>query len=421
MPYQFTPADRTAFLRCRRQWDFGARARQNLEPHAALAGPDFGLALREALDIYYFPGMWDWSREITLPLVLQGYERALARQRGRAAQSAQAEEAWPRAASAGRALLDGYFAWAPGVDRFSPVQVQPEFDVHVLDPDQAPQGLVTASGEAIRYVGRIDMLAVDSNDAYWIVVHRLADGDWTPVEALVEDAQAAAACWAWEQFYLGMAIAGTIYNEIRLPATARPPADSGTPANSGGSVTPDQAGTQGQPGAPGQSGARRQVRRGRGLRRWFPRRQPEQPPIQVRQHEPSGGGRSIPYHRRMYAVAREPDRFERIEQHQTAEFRRTWVRRTPAEVAKAGRDLAGHAAQMVKPDASVEPSPSPASCPECAYRAPCQAMFEGGNPAPLLQAGYRERPAVPLEEGRLGGRAWGMGRGAAPPRFPTAP
>lgn len=121
----------------------------------------------------------------------------------------------------------------------------------------------------------------------------------------------------------------------------------------------------------------------------------------------------------MYVVARQPDRFERIEQHETAEFRRTWVRRTPAEVAEAGRDLAGHAAAMASPAATVEPSPSPANCPSCAYFAPCRAMLEGSNPAPLLQADYHERPASTLEEGRLGTRSWGLSRGAAPPRFPT--
>jgi hypothetical protein len=399
MPYQFTPADRAAFLRCRRQWDFGARTRRNLEPQAAADGPDFSLALREALDIYYFPGMWDWPRQVTLPLVRQGYERALAKQRGRAA-GHQDDGTWQQPLEAGRDLLGRYFAWAPAVDRFSPVQVQPEFDVYVLDPDQPSQGLVTASGEAIRYLGRIDMLAVDGNDAYWIVVHRVVEGDWAATQTLIEDAEATAACWAWEQFYLGMSITGTVYNEIRLPGSAQ---------------------TQGQAGVQGQATGRGRERRFRGLRRWLPGGQSEEPPSPVRQHEPSGGGRSIPQHRRMYAVAREPERQERIEQRVTAEFRRTWVRRSPAEVAAAGRELAGHAAQMAQPDASVAPSPSPAICPACAYLAPCQAMFEGRSPAPLLQAGYRRRPPDTLEEGRLGGRAWGQGRGAAPPRFPTSP
>ena len=76
MAYRFTPADRGAFKRCRRQWDFGARERQNLEP-AEAAAPDLELAVRDALAVYYFPGMWDWQRSVVLPLVLQGLARSL--------------------------------------------------------------------------------------------------------------------------------------------------------------------------------------------------------------------------------------------------------------------------------------------------------------------------------------------------------
>jgi hypothetical protein len=42
----------------------------------------------------------------------------------------------------------------------------------------------------------------------------------------------------------------------------------------------------------------------------------------VRQHEPSGGGRSIPQHRRMYARAREPARVKPVEQRTGPWFRR---------------------------------------------------------------------------------------------------
>jgi hypothetical protein len=40
MAYRFTPADRAAFKRCRRQWDFGARERQNLETAYRDRGPE---------------------------------------------------------------------------------------------------------------------------------------------------------------------------------------------------------------------------------------------------------------------------------------------------------------------------------------------------------------------------------------------
>lgn len=73
-----SPADRASFRRCRRQWDFAARPRRNLEPLAAR--PDLERAVRDTLAVYYFPGMWDWDPSITRPLVVQGLERALAGQ-----------------------------------------------------------------------------------------------------------------------------------------------------------------------------------------------------------------------------------------------------------------------------------------------------------------------------------------------------
>src|SRR5690242_6392909 len=200
MPAVVTAAERASFARCRRQWDFGARVRQNLEPSQgprnpeARQGPaDFDRAIRDALAVYYFPGMWDWDSAVRLPLVGQELDRALARQ-GQGQGTGRAE---------GQALLDRYIRWAPTVDRFAPVLVETDFEATVLGPHGA--AVVTAGGEPIRYRGWIDLMAVDQHDAYWIVRHRLVDGDWPATEELVTDEEALAACWAWEQFYLGMA------------------------------------------------------------------------------------------------------------------------------------------------------------------------------------------------------------------------
>ena len=140
----------------------------------------------------------------------------------------------------------------------------------------------------------------------------------------------------------------------------------------------------------------------------------------MRQHEPSGGGRAIPQHRRLYAAAREPDRPDRIEQHTTAQFRRTRIRRRPDEVAEAGRRLAATAVAMTAAGAGTRPNPSSVICPPCAYLAPCQAMRAGrdAEAAILLNSAYQQRDPEARAEGRLGSSTWGMGRGAAPPRFP---
>jgi hypothetical protein len=382
MPFVITAADRRSFGRCRRQWDFGAGTRQNLEPLQPPASPDLDRALRDALAIYYYPGMWDWDRRVRLPLAVQGLERALAQQRERCRDGADARR-WQEQLEAGRGLLARYFDWAPRMDRFAPVLVEADYEVMVPDPARPSAGLVTATGEAVRYRGRIDLMAVDQHDAYWIVRHRLVEGDWLPTERLAADEEALTACWAWEQFYIGMAIAGTVFNELRRPSQS--PAE---PA------------------------------RGQATRRWRQLwRRPAGAQPAVRQHEPSGGGRSIPQHRRMYARASEPRRLEPVQQHVAEGFRRTWLRRSHADITQAGHRLSTEVAEMIRPGVSVYPNPSDNSCPACPYLDPCLALCAGEDAGPVLLSGYRERPPESPEEGRLGGGAWGIGRGAAPPRF----
>ena len=107
------------------------------------------------------------------------------------------------------------------MDRFAPVLIETDFEVDVLDPGRPGAALVTTAGELIRYSGRIEMMAVDQHDAYWIVRHRVVGADWPPTDRLVADEEGLAACWAWEQFYIGMAITGTVYNELRRPSDPR--------------------------------------------------------------------------------------------------------------------------------------------------------------------------------------------------------
>jgi hypothetical protein len=396
MPFVITAAERASFRRCRRQWDFGSGHRQDLEPVARPGLPDLDRAVRDALAVYYFPGMWDWDRGVRLPLVAQELERALDRQRERSGGEA-GDGPWQDAAARSRALLPAYFDWAPTVDRFAPVMVETDFEVTVLDPDRPDAALVTTAGEPIRYGGRIDLLAVDASDAYWIVRHRLVEGDWPPTERLATDEESLSACWAWEQFYLGMAITGTVYNELRRPR----PSDT-------------------EPAAPGQHAGDR-PRRAAWPWHLLRSRAPGAARPPVRQHEPSGGGRSIPQHRRMYARAKAANRVEPVEQRVDGGFRRTWLRRSPAEVAEAGRRLGADLADMARADVSVYPEPSDEICPVCPFLGPCQALMAGDDARPILLADYRARPPEVPEEGRLGGRAWSTGRGAAPPKFRRDP
>jgi len=361
-------ADRAAFKRCRRQWDFAAAARRNLEPLRSMKA-DLERAVRDALAVYYFPGMWDWDSTIVLPLVVKALDNSLTRQRAVAAVPSSDEEDvdWLALHERGHVLLHRYLAWAPTVDRFSPARVETDFDAIVTDPVDADRGLFGPDGGEIRYTGRIDLLTMDEHDRYWIVRHRVHDGRLPPAEQLLLDEESVAACWAWGRFYDGMEVAGTIYNELALAGSGAGPAV-------GAPVTGHPRG-----GIP--------------------------------HNEPSGGGRGVSSPRRMYVKGRTEETTERMRQTEGDGFRRTVIRRGPDEVYAAGLRLSQEALDMVGAGTRTYPNPVPEHCSVCAFMAPCLALNAGGDVESLLAADYRRRAPAEVEMGRLGGTPHGVGRG----------
>ena len=168
--------------------------------------------MKDALAVYYFPGMWEWNRDIVLPLTHQALEKGLTRQRDALAADAVVPEHFEADLVEGRTILDRYLAWAPSIDRFWPVRVETDFDVALPDLSNPGHDLVSESGDPIRYEGRVDLLVVDEHDAYWVVRHQLSPSGFADPDLLALDDESTAACWAWELFYLGMRIAGTIHD-----------------------------------------------------------------------------------------------------------------------------------------------------------------------------------------------------------------
>jgi hypothetical protein len=344
-----TASDRQAFKRCRRAWDFGSRLRQNLEPADGASAPDLARALVDALAVWYFPGMWEWDRAIVRPLALEGYRRAVA--------------AWPpgseHVVAVGDALLGRYFEWAQTVDHFTPVRVETEFQVSVPDPANPVRDLVGADGSAVHFAGRVELLVVDELDLYWLVVHRIGTG-WADLDELLLDERGASFCWAWERAFLGMDVAGTIYNELRtdVDVAALPPVPPmGTTAPT-----------------------------------------------------------AVTGHRRMYVRADHPADPEILREGDDV-FRRTRIRRGPVEMERVRHKLGLEARDMTSAGLALYPSPGWDACAPCAFRPPCLALDAGDDPAHLVAAHYRPRPPRAPAEGRLGTVTWSIGRGAAPPTF----
>ena len=375
MPEIIRASERTSFKRCRRAWDFGSRSRQNYEPLVPARAFDLEKAVHDALALWYFPGMWEWDRSLVRGFAMEGFHKSMRKQLDAYAAVADVSEAqdeeWQAQVGEGERLLDRYFAWAPAVDAFSPVRVDTDFDANVPDPAAVGVDLVAPGGGPIHYQGRVDALVVDAFDAYWVMDHRLVvDGQWEDLNQLLLDEQSIAACWAWEIFYYGMKIAGTIHNELRLGAPETADAVPGKPP-----PTPARA----EPEA-------------------------EAPPYDV-------VGR-----RRLYMEAvRVPD--ERVQVSGNEAFRRTRITRTRAELEACGRQVAEEALEMTSPGLIVYPSPSLANCAPCPYRDPCIALNMGTDAHAILEAHYRNRGPEEIVEGRLGGVTWSMNRGARPPKF----
>jgi hypothetical protein len=359
--YRITADDRARFKRCRRQWDFASPNRRDLEP-VGPADPPLPTAVLDALAVYYYPGTWDWPRELTFSLV----QKALARSLGEADAMDQLES--------GAALLDCYDAWAQTVDDFAPMRIGHDLDALVPDPREPGRGLSTADGSAVMYTCRVDLLAVDAADEYWVVRHQIV-ADWQDTDALVADEEAVAACWAWEQDYVGMRIAGTLHNEVLVGGPLLPPAE-----------------------------------------------QTDATPRAVAQHEPSGGGRSIPQHVRASAQTSRTERETRTRHHTAGVLqrtagvlRRTRIRRTRDEIAAVGPTIGAEAIEMIN-DPAISPTFA-GHCDVCAYRSPCLAMIGGTDPGPLLASDFRRHPVADRSKPRLGQATWGFGRGAAPPQW----
>jgi hypothetical protein len=352
--YRITAEERTLFKRCRRHWDFASPHRRNLRS-LAFVEPVLPAALKDALAVYYYPGTWDWQHEVTQPLVHKALERSL--------HDADAIELLGQ----GAALLDCYDAWANAVDDFAPVKINLDVEALVPDPDDPDSGLLVHDGSPVIYPCRIDLVTVDAADEYWVVCHQIVD-QWQDIDMLVRDEQAVAACWAFEHDYIGVQIAGTIHNEVRIDPLKFPPAGSAM----------------------------------------------KRLPKAVAQHEPSGGGRSIPQHQRVSAQTSRRTATDRTEQFTAGVLRRTRVRRSRHEITSVGPVIAADAIDMTGWP-TIYPTFA-AHCRGCEFTAPCSAITEGADAEPLLQDDFRRPPDEPSKP-RLGQSTWGFGRGAAPPRW----
>ncbi len=227
------PWEGELFRQCRRAWDLSARERQNYEPASPTRVFDFDRAVVDAMDVYYFPGMWDWNRAIVRPLAVQAFAKSMRQQRAayteRREITLEQEQDWQQRLEQGTQMLQRYFSWAPQADLFDSLQVALLFDITIPDPSKdgaSEDGLLTPDGLGILFRVRINTVVMDEHERCWLVEHRVVDG-WSDLDQLLLDEQSATRAWAWQRDTLGT-LEGTIHNELRVPAAGEElgPADA---------------------------------------------------------------------------------------------------------------------------------------------------------------------------------------------------
>ncbi len=342
--YVTRPWENRQFRRCRRAWDLSARERQNYTPVEPTQVFDFDEAMRDALEVYYFPGMWEWNRAIVRPLAVQAFQRSMRKKRATYAEhrelTPEQEREWDEHLELGNGMLERYFEWALQIDRFHPLQVATQFDITVPDPRNPDAGLITPDGRGIQYRLRIDMVVIDEHELCWLAENRLVAGPaWQDIDHLLLDEQSLTRSWAWQLGFLAR-LEGTIHNELRVGAPAGVPTGQDSAA--------------------------------------------EKPEV-----------RALPG----------PNGI--ITQHRSEFFRRTQIPRSALELEQRGSAVALELRDMTDPALNVYPSPSAEHCSGCAYRPPCIAMTRGLDEQPILEASYAKRVSEDFELGRLGS-AWGF-------------
>lgn len=197
-PYYVLAEDREWFERCRRAWHLSALEQRALAAAGSPPAPgwDTSTAIRDALAVHYFPGMWTWDRTVVAPLVLAALERC-------------------GATPLERDLVEGYVAWAPTVDAFTPIRVEGDVEAAVPDPVIPDRDLGTEAGDPVRYRDRLALVVLDDDGRCWLVARHVVE-EWSDPARLALDERALVGAWAWGTQELALPAVGVIHDELRL-------------------------------------------------------------------------------------------------------------------------------------------------------------------------------------------------------------
>lgn len=362
-------SDRIAFKACRREWDWSSILRTNLVPIRGSKPLEFGTDWHLAMASYYDPDTWHLlknakTRDVVHHHVRETFVRANNANRDKYRDAdgflwSEIEDDFKERENLGLQMLNHYFQWAPGEDKFTPRYVEVDFEVPVLDPDgkqlymPAPTQTFEGGFEQwwpVFYQGKLDGIVEDQFGWYWILEHKTT-GQMGATEHLILDEQTGSYAWAVKHI-LGIRVQGVIYSEA-LKDFPEPPKELKKPQEGRNySVNKNQRTTYDI----------------------------------VLETLIQSGENLEPYHDYLSYLKQEDNKF----------FRRMQVHRNVHEMDDIGHRIYIEAQEMLNPHLPIYPSPSRFTCTRCAFKAPCVAKNDGSDFQFLLDTDYRNRTELEI-------------------------
>lgn len=356
MPDQYIirTSDRGTFKRCREQWNFTSKIRENWEPKKDIEALSFGTAVHAGLEAWYDPQLWSADRLVVASNAITAFKRSLPTP----PQGASDEdlEHFKSLIELGIGMLKHYFDWSQPLDRFTPVYTEIEFEVPILwpyDPNKLPEDFrLNAEGQLhkldkedfvfkpVVYQGRIDLIVEDESGKYYLADHKTAK-KFSGVEWLELDDQTGSYGWAVAH-KLGVKIDGIIYNELRKDVPHVPN------ELKSGQLSKDKS---------------------------------QNTTYELYLEELTRRGLSSSLY---------TDILEHFKEQGNKFFRRTVVRRSQREFELLGGRIALEAIDMVG-DPLIYPTPSQFNCNGCQFYGPCIAKQEGSDFDYILNENFQKR------------------------------
>lgn len=352
----FRTSDRLAWKKCRREHNFSSIVHRNLVPIKGSKPLEYGTDWHEAMAALYDPISWPlWTskdksvRDIQREIVRQTFLQANRKRRLEYEEEGlDVSEDFAEREALGIGMLNGYFDWAVDVDKFTPVKVEVDFEVPILDPITGEPALCACHGAPIVYQGRLDGIVQDPQGWYWILEHKTA-AQMGPTDHLALDEQTGSYAWAIRQM-LGIRVQGVIYNEAVKKVAHTPQALMRPQSGRNFSVNKQQDTTY-------EVALKFLIDQGEDLTLY-------------------------------------EDFLDWMKYQGNKFFRRTQVHRNVFELEDQGRRIFYESQEMLNPMTVPYPNPSRFTCTMCAFKAPCLAMNDGSDYEFLLREDYRVRTKV---------------------------